>query len=248
MTWGDLWRDALLEIAVIDPLDPVPPEMLDLALLRTNGILNQWNATQEATYNVTFPTFTLTPLLSPHTIGPTGTFTATSRPVAIIGANLQVGTGTNLVNLPIEVVDDAWWLAQPVPNIQSGIPTQLYYSPDWPNGSLYFWPVPSVAYGVQLETRQVLAEVTSADYSTDFSMPPGYQRALTLTLAEDLTGPLPVQLSPKLVQKAAEARAIVFANNNAPVRIRTRQSGMMAGRTMNGAFNWRSRTSTGSGR
>ena len=124
----------------------------------------------------------------------------------------------------------------------------MYYSPDWPNGSLYFWPVPSVAYGVQLETRYVLSEITDADYATTFSMPPGYQRALTLTLAEDLAGPLPVTLSQALVQKAAMARAIVFANNNAPVRIKTRQSGMMGNKPMSGAFNWRSRTSSSSGR
>lgn len=250
LTVQDVFRDALLEIAVIDPLDPVPPEMLDLALLRCNSILDQWNAEQIATYNVDFSTFSTTSRLSPHTIGlaansPTWTVT-TNRPVSILGANRYQGTGTGLVKIgPIEIVDDAWWLRQPVPNIQSGIPTQLYYSPSWPNGSVYLWPVPDAVFTIELELRTVMALYANGDMSSDFSMPPGYQRALMLTLAKDLTGPLPVSWTPQQEQKLTEAMTVVFANNNAPVRIRTRQSGMMAGRGMSGAFNWRSRTSTG---
>lgn len=239
MTVEDLLLDALVEIGVQDPIDPVNSDYQTLALRRVNAILDLWNAQQEATYNVTFPTFTLTPLLSPHTIGPSGaTFTVTgNRPMAIIGANLQIGNGTSLVNIPINIRDDAWWLAQPVPNIQSGIPTDLYYSADWPNGSLYFWPVPNTAYGVQLEVRQVLAALA---LGTTFTMPPGYQRALTLTLAEDLATPFSVPMPPALPLKARMARAAVFGSNtnNTPVRIQTLQAGMPGSGTLGSGFNW----------
>lgn len=251
VTVQELLRDALLEIAVIDPLDPIPPEMLDLALLRCNSILNLWNAQQIATYNVDFSTFSTTSGLSPHTIGlaansPTWTVT-TNRPVSILGANRIIGTGTSLVKIPITLVDDAWWLKQSVPNIQTSIPTQLYFSPGWPNGSVYLWPVPNAVFTIELELRTVMAEFASGGLSSDFSMPPGYQRALTLTLAKDLTGPLPVSWSTDQEQKLTAATAIIFANNNPPVRIRTRQSGMMSRRGgMSGAFNWRSRQPSGS--
>ncbi len=246
MTWAEILKDAYIEIGVVDPIDTVPAELQTLALVRLNSLLNTWNAEQAATYNVTFPTFTLTPSLSPHTIGPSGaTVTATQRPVAIIGANLQIGSGANLVNVPIAIRDDAWWLRQPVPNITSGIPTDLYYSPDWPNGSMYFWPIPTVAYGIQLEVRYVLANVAQADLSTSFSMPPGYQAAITKSLAEDLVTPMTVVMPPELPAKARDARAICFANNSGPVRIQTRQSGMPGGNTLGSAFNWRSRTGGG---
>jgi len=239
VTTSDLLRDALLELGVVDPVETVPSDMQSLALVRWNAILDQWNAQQIATYTKTFPTFTITANLSPHTIGPTGaTWTVTQRPVALIGVNLLIGSGVSLVRIPITIRDDAWWMAQPVPNVRSSVPTDVYYSPAWPNGSIYFWPVPNTAYVVELEVRYVLAQVADADLGSTVTWPPGYQRALTLTLAEDLTGPYTVPMPQGLGKKAQEARAVVFANNNAPVRIRTRQSGMPSGTS--GGYSWRS--------
>lgn len=249
MTYADLLRDALLEIAVIDPIDPIPPDLFSLALTRFNGILNQRNASQLSVYAVTFPTFTTTSGLSPHTIGPTGaTWTVTQRPVAILGANQQSGSGVTLTNIgPLTPRDRAWWLGQGSPNVQSGVPTDFYYEPTWPNGSVYLWPVPNAAYTVQLETRIVLSEVAEADVATDFSMPPGYQRDLTLSLAEDLAGALSVPVSGALQVKAMQARSLVESNNNPPIRIATRQAGMPGGGVSGGGgFNWR--TGRGGGR
>lgn len=248
MTFAELFRDSLLELGAIDPLDDVPAELQELARVRYNGIINQRNARQAWAYAITFPTYTTTGGLSPHTIGPSGTWTVTSRPVEVLGANQQINSGTSLVNIgPLNLRDREWWLRQAVPNIQSGVPTDLYYEPTWPNGSLYFWPVPNAAYVVQLELRTILSEIVVADVTTDFSLPPGYQRDLTLTLAEDLCGPLTLPVPGSLTKKAQEARGITQSNNNPPVRIRTRQSGMPGGLAgSSGGFNWRS--GKGSGR
>lgn len=247
MTHADLLRDALVEIAAIDPIDPTPPELLTLALTRYNSILNQRNAQQMAVYAILFPTFTTTSGLSPHTIGVTAnspTWTVTgNRPVDVIGVNQQQSSGVNLVNIgPLTKRDRAWWLAQPVPNIQTGVPTDFYYEPTWPNGSMYLWPVPDAAYTVQLEVRVVLDEVAEADVTNDFSLPPGYQRDLTMTLAEDLCGPLSIPMPPSLTVKAREARAIVQANNNPPLRIATWDFGMPGGPvgTAGGGYSWQS--------
>lgn len=219
------------------------PENEALGLARLNAILDQWNADQEATYTVTYPTFTTTSGLSPHTIGlaansPTWTVT-TNRPVAIMAANRWQGSGTTLVRIPITIhLDQQWWVAQSTPNIQSGIPTDLYYSPTWPNGSVYLWPVPNDAFTVELQVRLVLAQLSLSD---TFTMPPGYLRALMLTLAEDLTTPLTQPLAPSLVKKAADARALIFGVNTAPVRIRTNPIGSQT----SWGFNWRSRTGGG---
>ncbi len=239
MTFGDAIRDALLELGAVDPTDDVPPEIQALGVTRGNAILDQWNAEQQATYNVTFSSgLVFTPLLSPHTIGPTGaTFTVSKRPVRILGANVQLSSGTSLVNVPIRIRDDAWWLKQPVPNLQQTYPTDLYYSPDYPNGALYFWPTPTVAYGVQLEVAYILGSLVPSD---TFTFPPGYQRAFTTTLAEDLAGPLTIPLPPGLAEKARKARGIIFANNNDPVRIRTWDAGMPGGSTNGGGYSWRS--------
>lgn len=250
MTWAELIRDALTELAAIDPIDPTPPDLETLGLTRLNGILNQRNAQQISVYAVLFPTFTTTSGLSPHTIGVTAnspTWTVTgNRPVDIIGANYQMGSGVSLLNIgPLKKRDRAWWLAQSLPQLQTGIPTDFYYEPTWPNGSVYLWPVPNAAYVVQLETRVVLDEIAEADITDPFSMPPGYQRDLMLSLAEDLTGALSVPMPQDLPRKAREARAIVQGNNNPSVRIRTRDAGMPGGR-WSGGYNYK--LGTGGGR
>lgn len=240
---ADLIRDSLLELAVQDPIDPTDPALLSLGLTRFNGIVDLWNAQKIASYNVTFPTFSTTSGLSPHTIGPTGaTWTVTQRPVAIIGANLRIGSGQTLTRLPITIRDEAWWLAQAAPNIQSGVPTDLYYAPSWGNGSVYLWPVPNAVLTIELEVRLVLSQIAASAITADLSLPQGYSRALMLTLAEDLAGPLSQPWTPTHAQKKQQACSAVFANNNLPMRIRTRDSGMPSGRPS--AFNWRSRTTT----
>lgn len=250
MTWSDLIRLSLIEIGAQDPIDPVDPNQQTIALFHLNGILGLWNARGETSYAATFPSNTTTAGLNPHTIGPSSaTWSATQRPVLILAAHQLQGSGTGQVRLPINIRDKDWWFSQQtVPNIQSGIVTDLYYDPTYPNGSIYFWPVPSAAVSIQLQVRLLLAAIAEADLGTDIALPFGYEMALWLTLAESLVTPLTLPMPPELRGKASEARAVIFGVNNGPVRIRTRQSGVPGGTRDGASFNWSSRTFTGSGR
>lgn len=220
----DYVTESLQELGVVGAVDPPSPEDAALGLNKLNRIFDNWNADKKGVYAWNFAPFTLTPNLSPHTIGPTGaTFAATVRPSKIYGASLVLNNVTPNVNVPIRVVDEQWWLDQDVPDLATTMPTDLYYSPTWPNGSLYFWPVPTVAYGVELLIPIVLAEVTLA---SAMSLPPGYHDALVLTLAEDLAAPMKIDLSPVTAAKARRARARIFDANDPTVRLATRDAGM----------------------
>lgn len=232
LTWADIVTDALRELGVLNAADPASGEDAVLGLLRANKILDNWNATQQAVYAQIFTPYTTTPALSPHTIGPTGTFVVATRPQAIESAAIVL----NGVTIPITPDRDRdWYSALPLPDLAGSIITDLYYEPSWPNGSLYFWPVPSAALSIVLQTRVLLAEVDLAD---TFTLPPGYQDALTLTLAEDLAAPFRVAVSPITQQHAREARARIFGNNVRPVRIRTQDAGMPSGGSKRGTFNY----------
>jgi hypothetical protein len=80
MTYGDLVTEALKEIRAARAGDvPSPDDMADgVSIL--NRIIDFWNANQRTVYSEDFQDFTLVPSLSPHTIGPTGTFNITQRP------------------------------------------------------------------------------------------------------------------------------------------------------------------------
>jgi len=232
LTALDICTDALREIGVLGAIDPALGEDAAFVLGKLNRILDNWNAERQAVYESVFASYTLTPALQPHTIGPTGTFVVTQRPQSIEAANLVDTTVTPNVRFPLALRDDAWWAAVPVQATTGTYPTDLVYSPSWPNGELTLYPVPTAALGLELLTRLVLADVT---LTTAFSMPPGYRDALILTLAEDCLGAYGRPVPPMLPSRAATARhRILVANTEIPV-LKPRDSGMPGGQ---GYFNW----------
>lgn len=209
----DFLRLALTEIRIARAGDVLSPEDQADALLILNELLDLWNTQGRALYNDVFQEYTLTPNLNPQTIGPTGqTFTASPRPTEILNANL-VMTGTDpVIRLPFTIhTDSAWWMHIRAQTIQISIPRDLYYSPGWPNGSIYFWPVPNLAYGFEADLRIQLASLAATD---TFDLPQGYQAALRLSLAEACAEAWGQPVSPSLQRRAAMARAAVFATNS----------------------------------
>ncbi|HEX7796744.1 MAG TPA: hypothetical protein VF456_20420 [Vicinamibacterales bacterium] len=239
-TFRTIATEAAQEIGAVALGDPLPAADAMTMLGKIQRLLNNWNADRRAVYATSFDTYTLVPNLSPHTIGPTGaTFTATIRPVSLDGVNLILSDGGTPTNLTITVRDNQWWLAQTIPTIATTVPTDVYYQPDWPNGKLYFWPVPQTAYQVQLMTRVLLNDVPDLD--TAFSLPPGYHDAIVLTTAEEsfsvFWGPTS-QPPPLIMQKAREARSRIFDNNDQDPRLKTRDSGMESLSGRRGDFNF----------
>lgn len=240
-TVQDIAIDALREITVLGATDTTPQAAdLDLCLRTLNRILDAWAARKVYVYSVSFTAYTLTPNLQPHTIGPSGaTFAASQRPVRIEGADLILNNVTPNVDIPLNLRDDQWWLNQRVKAIATSVPTDLYYSPDWPNGSLYLWPIPTFAYGLRLEAWGLITQF--AALSDAFSMPPGYREAVVLTLAEMLCRPFgkKQQEVPDLKSDAARARAVIQTNNATAPQIASADYGT-AGSTSGGrpSFNY----------
>jgi hypothetical protein len=240
---------ALTEIRAVRAGDVPSAEDLALALQVFNELLDAWNAEDQALYTLGFATFTLTPNLQPHTIGlstntPTPTFSVSvTRPQKVRHANIVLSTN---IRAGLNIVDDDGWnailagaAAGQTPTVFSAVPTDLYYSPDWPNGSLYLWPVPNTAYGLELETDTLLASVASTD---TFTLPPGYQQALRLTLAELLAAAFGQQVLPTTTIKAREARARLFGANAYVPNLMTRDGGLPGGRPPGSNFDYRSGT------
>jgi hypothetical protein len=215
---------AAIELGAVAAGEPLSAADAAWILAKANRLLNNWNAEREAVYNSTLVPFTIVPSLNPSTIGPTGaTFTVTQRPVSIDGAVVVLTNVTPNVSQEITIRDEDWWRAQSVKAITSTFPTDLFYSPSWPNGDIYLWPVPTVAYELQLQLRTVLASFT---LTGAVSLPPGYLDAFILTLAEEIGPGFGLAASPQTVASAAKARARVFANNHEPQRIMTQDAGM----------------------
>lgn len=224
----DLIKDALMEIGVYSQGETPSAEDAAFGLSKLNRLFDSWNAKKLNIYNVDFTSYTLTPSLQPHTIGPTGTFTVAQRPVRIENASIILTTSSPSVRCPLNIRNDDWWANLRVRDILTTLPTDLYYSPSWPNGSLFLWPIPTAAYGIELETWTLLGQI--ANLTTSISLPPGYQDAVTYTLALTLCPAFAKQPDAVLVGAWQKAMQIIQSVNSAVPRMTTRDFGMpMAG-------------------
>jgi hypothetical protein len=226
---------ALVEIKVARVGDVPSPNVMDYALTVFNEYLESLNITERAIYNRSFATVgNLTPNLQPHTIGLAAnapTFSvATARPSKIRNANIVLA---NNIRSPLNLLDDDAWnalragaAAGQTPTILSSIPVDLYYDTTWPNGSIYLYPVPNTAYGLELEIDTLLAQVAQAD---TLDLPPGYQQALRLTVAELCAPGLGQKVSDDTARAATNARGVVWGNNDVIPKVCTRDAGMPGG-------------------
>lgn len=167
--------------------------------------------------------------------------TATQRPVKIIDGNIILNNVFPNVKSPLNIRDDDWWANERVPGVVTTFPTDLYYSADWPNGKLYFWPIPTIAYGFEIECWTNLADLT--DLTSSFYLPQGYREAVTLSLAETLCPAFGRSLDPTLEKQATKARARIQKLNATPPRIGTRDPGMPRAGRQRASFNYRTKMS-----
>ena len=233
---NDILRDAMIEIGAYSQ-DETPTQADNaFALAKLNDIYNEWNVDKQFVYNINFSVFPFVLTHHPTTIGPTGDYQVAQRPVRIESASaILIGSGYNSpVDVPITIRDEYWWAAQSVKDQLSTFPTDLYYSDSFPNGEINFWPIPTQNNNVRLEIWNVLTEFV--DPTVVFSAPPGYRKALKLTLAEELCEPFGRQAGPMLVRSAMKARARIAANNVVTPSQGTADIGLPGRR--GGAFNY----------
>lgn len=239
---NELIRLALMEIRVARAGDVVSPDDMADGLLLFNELLDAWNADGRTLFSTAFATHTLTANLQPHTIGLAAnspTFSVSvGRPVHILNANIVL---TNNIRSPLHLINEQEWnailtgaAAGQAVTMTSSIPSVLYYKDGWPNGSIYLWPVPSTAYGLELETETLLASVALTDTLT---LPYGYQQALRLTLAEIFASAWGQKVSEATRENARVARAAIFATNSEQPLVLADAGVPMGGRS--GTFDYR---------
>lgn len=229
----DIITQAMTEIGVLDPGEAPKAGETQTGLTKLNRFLDARNAAKRYIYATQFFIGTLHPNLQPHLIGPTGTanFVMPQRPVKIENANILLNyPGPGTVRSRVEIHDDEWWANNLAPSIQSVLPTDMYYSADWPNGSMFLWVVPTVAYPLELNLWTILSQLQLAD---TFSMPPAYMDWVVYELARSLAPSFDAEWTPLLEGLRREAAALVIGPNIGSPRQGTCDAGIPGKRSGN---------------
>jgi hypothetical protein len=254
----DIVNDAFIETGAWAPGEEANrnQEEAQWGFRKFNYLTDIWQAKQFYVFSYAFNAYTMKANLNPQTIGPSGTATFSTngqpRPVRIESATLllQSSAGPSsanpgLVDLKINMRDRQWWADQSVKQIQTNVPTDLYYDPTSPDGSLYFWPVTNCTRQVRLQTWQTVSQFVSIQDPIGGpggpgTLPPAYRAALMQTLAEMLQAGLNKAPSASLASAALQARAAVFGNNVKSPRISTQDCGMPQAKASGQKqdFNW----------
>ncbi|MGH9452347.1 MAG: hypothetical protein ACRD2O_00075 [Terriglobia bacterium] len=170
------------------------------------------------------------------TVPPPNFPTFTQRPARIENASIVLNNVSPVVKVLLRLRDADWWAANSVPNILSTLPTDLYYSPQWPNGKLYLWPEQNTNYGLELNVWINLADIPSLTYS--FYLPQGYRDAVTYTLAETLCPAYGRPLDQTLAFAGMRSRAVIRSLNSRSPMMVTRDPGIPRGSHNRSFFNW----------
>lgn len=176
-----------------------------------NDLVDEWNSRE--LYIVSTSELVKTVTTSPVTIGPGATIDVAARPIRLEDGSFSRING---VDYSIRWVTQEEYNSIVVKTTTGAFPNFGYYQASIPTAQLYLWPVPTA--GVELHLVTLTQLTAFADLVTDYSLAPGYKKALEYSLAEELA-PGRRQLDPLVAQKAASARRAIKTVNFEPPQL-----------------------------
>jgi hypothetical protein len=183
------------------------------ALLVLNQMMDAWQAERLFAYQIVSRTHALTTGVATYSIGPGGTIDV-DRPVRIEWAFTR---DSQHYDRPMNIVPDQVFASITRKDQGNNFPTVLYYAPGFPLGSIRIWEHPSANLVMHLGCWVTLSEF--ADLNSSVTLPPGYEQAIVLSMAELLSPEYGKEPSGSLVRMAAKARANIQQNNLPDPRI-----------------------------
>ena len=181
-TFTDIAVDALQTLGIYAPGESIAAADMAQAQTTFNDMADFLSIQNLACYANMEQSFALVPGDGQYSIGPTGQIVAV-RPMSIpvnSGAARIVDFEGN--NYDVQVIDQFTWNQISTQLVTSQLPEVLFYDPQFPNGIINIWPIPSIAYTLYFDSRLAISEV--ATLTTAISLPPGYNLMLKRNLAK----------------------------------------------------------------
>jgi hypothetical protein len=146
-----------------------------------------------------------------YTLGAGGQWDV-ERPMNINQAYVHyLGAGSQPVDMPITLANDAQWASIAVKSVQTTFPTVLYDNGNYPLRTISLWPVPQGEQTIKLWLWQPL--LTLDDLDQEVTMPPGYERAIRYGLATEIADEFGKALTDNVISKAKRAKAEIKSLN-----------------------------------
>lgn len=182
-------------------------------LTALNAMLASWSNEKLMTYAATLDSITLTPNVASYTIGPSGT-TVSARPISIDESSYLEWLG---VSYPLALATLDQYNAIKQKSLASTLPSVLWYKPDFPNGTITLYPIPTLAMTLKLWSWK---QITSFTNATDtVLLPPGYEDAIAFNLAVMLAPENEVPVPQVVGQRATMSKKLLKRTNFEPPQL-----------------------------
>lgn len=208
-TAGDLIRDALLDLAVIDAGEAVDAATGADCLRRLNSMLNTWSAEGLMIYTFNRAVYSMVIGQASYTLGTGGNFNA-DRPIWFNMASVIPGSSPSL-EIPIDIMSDEDWQTVPIKTLASTFPVCIHPRGDYPLNTIDVWPVPTASCSLVIYAPSALSEF--ALITSTASFPPGYEEAIRSNLAVRVALMFGRNASADLIKQATTSKNTLKAQN-----------------------------------
>ena len=154
-------------------------------------------------------------------IGP-GQFWNVARPGQIKGAYIvQLNTGQTPISLQCKLIFSYEEYIRIAVKGLNSLPDHCFYDGQWPNGNIYFWPVPNNTYECHILVQQQLGwpiaasnpPVANTGLDTPFTLPDEYQEAIFYNLSIRISAMYQFPASVETMKLAKNALNTIRTNN-----------------------------------
>lgn len=180
------------------------------ALIALNQMIDSWNTERLSVFSTQDQQFTWPSGQASQTLGPSGSLVGT-RPVLLDTATYYKDPGTG-ISYPIELINRDEYDAITLKTITSTFPQVLFVSMDYPNVTMYTYPVPT--QDLEWHFISVTPLTQPATLATVLSFPPGYLRAFAYNLACEIAPEFGVEPPPTVARIAMASKRNIKRINN----------------------------------
>lgn len=186
-----------------------------------NAMLDAWQIARLFVYQIRTETFTWAASSQSRTVGAAGNF-ATDLPTRVSN---DCSFTVSSVDYPVSLIGIDEWSSIQDKTTTSTIPSLIYPEYGAALVTLYAYPIPSAAISFNLRTWKRLQAFASL--TDTLSLPPGYERAIVFSLAEEYGPEFGVKVPQKVVEIALAARR-ALRRVNAPSPLMSNEAALLS--------------------
>jgi len=212
-TVNDLLVLALIDSGILGQGQIAQAEDINNAFKRLNYITAQWNRKRWMIYNLT-DVSVVTTGAETYSIGPGGDFD-TPRPDRLEDGNFlrqRAQAGVEQIDYPLQLLPSHEDYNRIRLKTMGTWPSIIFYDSNWPNGTIYAWPVPNAnLYELHILVKHQITQFTSL--TQVINLPPEYEAALLYNLMVRLRVAYRMPADPAMIALAKDALNVIRGAN-----------------------------------